>query len=71
MLAGLEVEDLSEVPVELAETIFVLLVEEDSLHEAIVVQSLVQFLEEVKLDKTAFSLWHAPVATVKTHYADH
>lgn len=71
MLTWLEVEDLPEVPVEFAEAIFILLVEEDSLHEAIVVQSLVQLLKEVELDEATFSLRHTPVPTVKSHHANH
>ena len=44
-LAVLDIEHLAQMPVELAEAVLVLLIEEDSLHILVLVQSLIELVE--------------------------
>ena len=56
-LAVLDVEHLTQMPVELAEAVLVLFVEEDSLHILILVQSLIELVEQICLNVATLCSW--------------
>ena len=63
----LNVEVLHQTPIELAEALLVLLVEEDLLYVAFVLQPLIQFVQQSCLKVPAFHLWSTTVAIVQSH----
>mmetsp|Transcript_29528 Transcript_29528/g.39281 ORF Transcript_29528/g.39281 Transcript_29528/m.39281 type:complete len:194 (+) Transcript_29528:2094-2675(+) len=60
----LQVEHLSQVPVEFAETILILLVEEHALHVFVLVQALVKFVQKVRLHVPALG-FGSPIAFIE------
>ena len=62
----MQIQRLVQVPVEPAEAIFVIAVHEHAHHIAIVVQSLVQLVQQIKLHVATLSLWRA-ISVVQVH----
>ena len=67
MLTLLNIQDLSQTAIELSETILILLIQEDSLDVAIVMQSLIELVEQISLHVAAFHFRSTTVSVIQSH----